>query len=66
MHRFLVSLRMFWKEVTGKIDREKGATMLEYGIMITLIAIVVLLAVGPFGEAVRAFFTDATTQVDNL
>lgn len=35
---------------------EAGATMLEYGLMVALIAVVVMVAVGPLGLAVSAFF----------
>lgn len=39
--------------------REQGATMLEYGLMLTLIAAVILPVLWLFGPAVRELFTGA-------
>jgi len=36
---------------------DRGATMVEYGIMVALVAVIVLVAVGPFGQAVSTLFT---------
>lgn len=36
--------------------KDEGATMVEYGLMVALIAVVVALAVGPFGTAVSGLF----------
>ena len=33
---------------------ERGATMVEYGLMVALIAVIVALAVGPLGTAIAA------------
>jgi len=40
----------------AKIRRDRGATMVEYGLMVSLIAVVVLLAVGPLGQAISTMF----------
>ena len=37
-------------------DREEGATMVEYGLMVALIAVVALLAVTALGGSVRDIF----------
>lgn len=42
------------------ITAEVGATMLEYGFMIALIALVCALAVGALGTGVSGLFTGAT------
>jgi Flp pilus assembly pilin Flp len=39
----------------GGRSAEDGATMLEYGLMVALIAAVVMLAVGPLGLAASSF-----------
>ncbi|MFE4078433.1 Flp family type IVb pilin [Paenarthrobacter sp. YIM B13468] len=44
-------------------SEEKGATMVEYGIMVALIAVVVLAAVGPLGTAIHDMFADVTTKI---
>jgi len=48
-------------ELTRNDDR--GATMVEYGLMVALIAVVVAVAVGPLGTALAALFTKVTTSV---
>jgi len=39
------------------LHRDEGATMVEYGLMVALIAIVALLAVTALGGSVRDVFT---------
>jgi len=50
--------------IAGVKDRfsreETGATMVEYGIMVALIAVVVIVAVGPLGTAIRTLFEGVT------
>lgn len=60
MDKFMVSLMTFWNDITGKNEREKGATMVEYGIMVALIAVIVMVAVGPLGQAIAALFNQVT------
>ncbi len=49
-------LSRLWKD-------EEGATMVEYGLMVALIAVVVAVAVGPLGTAIAAKFTSVATTV---
>jgi pilus assembly protein Flp/PilA len=49
MQKFALSLRKL-------LVREDGATMVEYGLMVALIAIVCLGAVTLFGSSVKALF----------
>ena len=37
-------------------DEDEGATMVEYGLMVSLIAVVVALAVGPLGGRIALLF----------
>ena len=39
---------------------EQGATMVEYGIMVALIAVIVMVAVGPLGLAIQGLFQQVT------
>ena len=43
--------------------RDRGATMVEYGLMVALIAVVVLVAVGPLGEAISTLFDQVTGDI---
>jgi pilus assembly protein Flp/PilA len=42
---------------------EEGATMVEYGLMLALIAVVCLLAVGAVGTNASAIFTNISTAL---
>lgn len=44
-------------------DSEKGATMVEYGLMVALIAVIVVLAVGPLGQAISTMFQNITGAI---
>ncbi|MFQ5947582.1 MAG: Flp family type IVb pilin [Acidimicrobiia bacterium] len=49
-------LRKLVSNVTARLHWEDGATMVEYGLMVALIAIVALLAVTALGVSVRNIF----------
>lgn len=59
-------------QITGGFEMEKmirffkdeeGASMVEYGLLVALIAAVVMLAIGPLGNAISTMFGTVTTQV---
>lgn len=43
--------------------REEGATAVEYGIMVALIAVVIIAAVALLGENLKQMFTDVAETV---
>ncbi len=49
-------IRRLWKD-------EEGATMVEYGLMVALVAVVVVVAVGPLGLAIQKMFQDVTGNI---
>ena len=49
-------VRMLWKD-------EEGATAVEYGIMVALIALVIIAAVTTLGTNLQQTFTQAATTV---
>jgi Flp pilus assembly pilin Flp len=53
--RYGVMMHM-WGRVRNRLGREDGATMVEYGLVVTLIALVALLSVTALGEKVLSFF----------
>lgn len=62
MNSALVSMVAFIAGVKTRLTREeKGATMVEYGIMVAFIAVLVLGAVQLLGPQIANLFT----QVDN-
>jgi pilus assembly protein Flp/PilA len=44
-------------------DREAGATAVEYGLMVALIAVVVIVAVTLLGDNLSALFNTVATKV---
>ena len=52
------------KKLMNFFKDEEGATMVEYGLMVALIAVVVMAAVGPLGEAISTMFGKVETKVE--
>ncbi|MFJ6374827.1 Flp family type IVb pilin [Pseudarthrobacter oxydans] len=46
-------------------NEEKGATAVEYGIMVALIAVVIIVAVSTLGSNLTTLFTDVNTDIVN-
>ena len=44
-------------------DEEKGATATEYGLLVGLIALIIVVGVGLFGNALNTFFDGLATTV---
>jgi pilus assembly protein Flp/PilA len=42
---------------------EKGATAVEYGLMVALIAVVLVVGVGAFGSSLNTFFSGLKTKI---
>jgi pilus assembly protein Flp/PilA len=64
MTSLMLSMVSFVAGIKNRLSsEEKGATMVEYGIMVALIAVIVLVAVGPLGVAIAAMFDDVTAAL---
>ena len=48
--------------LVGRKD-EKGATATEYGLLVGLIALIIVIGVGLFGDALNTFFDGLATTV---
>ena len=53
-----------WTKVTTWMKDEKGASMVEYALLVVLIAIVALVAVSIAGEEVSETFSDIGSALD--
>ncbi|MET7276855.1 Flp family type IVb pilin [Kribbella sp. NPDC005582] len=52
------NLTAFVRTYTSQLRRdERGASMVEYGLLVALIAVIVAAAAGPLGTAIAALFT---------
>jgi pilus assembly protein Flp/PilA len=63
MTGLMVSMLAFVAGVKDKLESEKGATATEYGLLVGLIALIIVVGVGLFGKALDGFFTDLATTV---
>jgi pilus assembly protein Flp/PilA len=60
------TLRSQYLHLNRKLARlrdDRGATAVEYGLMVALIAIVIILAVAAVGSSINAIFNDAATSI---
>ena len=52
--------------IKSRMNRdETGATAVEYGIMVALIAVVIIVAVSTLGSNLTTLFTDVNTDIVN-
>lgn len=53
-----------WTKVTAWMTDEKGASMVEYALLVVLIAIVALVAVSVAGDEVSETFSEVASGLD--
>lgn len=52
------------KNLISTVKNEKGQGMVEYGIIVALVALVAILALSTFGENIRDAFTNTNAQMN--
>jgi pilus assembly protein Flp/PilA len=57
MTSLMVSMTAFIAGIKERFESEKGATMVEYGLMVALIAIVVAVGATALGTGINTLFT---------
>ena len=55
----------FWTKVKTWIEDEKGASMVEYALLVVLIAIIALVAIRLAGNEVSQTFSDIASGLKN-
>ena len=60
MTRRLVALQIRARQA---MDRDRGATAVEYGLLVALIAAVIVAIVGTLGTQIRTAFTTVSTAI---
>ena len=58
-------LALYTKIVEFFADEERGASMVEYALLVALIAIIAIVAVTATGDAVSSNFTDIADSLSN-
>lgn len=56
-------LTKLYVRTRGFMEADEGATALEYGILVALIALIIIVGVGAFGGALNTFFQNISTRV---
>jgi len=54
-----------WTKVTTWMKDEKGASMVEYALLVVLIAIVALVAVSLAGDEISTVFSEIATELQD-
>ncbi|WP_200950727.1 Flp family type IVb pilin [Arthrobacter sp. Soil762] len=63
MTSLMVSMMAFVAGVKDRLASEKGATMVEYGLMVALIAVIVAVGAGILGLGIDQLFQDVNGQL---
>ncbi|MDQ0258724.1 pilus assembly protein Flp/PilA [Sinomonas atrocyanea] len=62
MNQLVTSLLVLWNDLT-RDGREKGATAVEYGLLVALIAAVIIGTVVTLGGQINSAFTTISSQL---
>lgn len=63
MLSLIATLQTLGFQIKNRLSEEKGATAVEYGIMVALIAVVIIIAVTALGTNLTAIFTNISTTI---
>jgi pilus assembly protein Flp/PilA len=64
MTSLMVSMTAYIAGIKDRLNREeKGATMVEYGLMVALIAMIVIAGLLVLGPAINQLFLDVAAQI---
>ena len=63
--RVYTGVNVWWNDVRSRALEERGATAVEYALMVALIAIVIVAAVAFLGHAVSNKFSTVGSGVNN-
>jgi pilus assembly protein Flp/PilA len=63
MLSFIATLQTLGFSLKSRLSSEKGATAVEYGIMVGLIAVVIIVAVSTLGGTLDGFFDSVNNEL---
>ena len=64
MLQLYTGLTTWWADLKGRISEERGATAVEYALMVALIAVVIILAVTFIGTSASTKFSEVGSAVN--
>jgi pilus assembly protein Flp/PilA len=56
MLQLITGVQTWWADLKGRVTDERGATAVEYALMVALIAVVIIAAVTILGQEARTSF----------
>lgn len=59
----MIRAMLWWDEAKQALSNQKGQGMVEYGLILALIAVVAAVALTPLGTQVASKFTSITTSL---
>ena len=66
MTSLMVSMTAFIAGIKERLASEKGATAVEYGLMVALIAVFIIGTVALVGTSLNGIFTDVSNGLDGV
>jgi pilus assembly protein Flp/PilA len=63
--RSYVAVNTWWDGLKARAQEERGATAVEYALMVALIAVVIIVAVTALGGAAEESFTQTGTAISD-
>lgn len=63
MTSLMVSMTAYIAGIKDRLESEKGATMVEYGLMVALIAVVVAVGAGVLGIGINTLFGEVNATL---
>jgi pilus assembly protein Flp/PilA len=64
MLQLYTGLTTWWADLKGRLAEDRGATAVEYALMVALIAVVIILAVTFIGTSASTKFSQVGSAVD--
>jgi pilus assembly protein Flp/PilA len=62
--KLFITLQVLRGDFAARFDNEEGATAVEYGLMVSLIAVVIIAGVTLLGTTLQDIFNDVATTIN--
>jgi pilus assembly protein Flp/PilA len=63
-YRKELNMKTYYQKAMGFIGDEEGASAIEYGLLVALIALVIVAGATALGTSINALFTSASSKLD--
>jgi pilus assembly protein Flp/PilA len=64
--KLFITLQVLRGDFAARFDNEEGATAVEYGLMVALIAVVIITAVALIGTNLNTVFTNVANRIGGV